>query len=711
MKIRRAAVVGAGNMGSGIAQKTATEGVEVWLADVDKGRAEAGRARIEKTVAEGVKRRVFSPRQAEAALSRVNVANKIADLGDMDLVIEAVFEDLAVKRDVLGKVADVCRDDAIIATNTSSFKVAQVADGMPAPERFVGLHYFYHPAKNRLVEVIPHATTTPDVVYAAWRFQERIGKTPISSLDAPGFVVNRFFVPWLNEAARLHQEGLGIDLIERAARRAFGVGMGPFGLMNVTGVPIAMHAARSLGDSLGEFYDCCDAIARQVELGTPWEIGEFATPSEDAPQTADEQAVADRLWGVVFGVAGDLVSEGVASREDVDIGARVGLRWPRGPFAEMLRRGSGEVAEIVNAFARRYRLPQATWLDDWSDSGIDFSLELVRSSICRGILTITINRPDQLNALDPDTVTALGEAFDQGVTRDDVDAVIIKGAGKAFVAGADIKYFVDRMRAGTVDEIVGFATTGQQLFSRIEKSPKPVICQLDGLALGGGAELAMACHARIATTKASMGFPETGIGIYPGLGGTQRLTRALGLGLGRFYLATGNQMSAGILKELGIVSDVVEHDDLDEALGELATRLTAAAARPDRVNAEIVANTGETRQTDGALAKFLAELNIDEMLRLAAGDKLMIDRQPAEAVNAKLQKRLSQKAEAGLRAVWMLSAIAAKEAVPGGNPERGLLAETDGLFDIFSNADALEGMSAVLDGRRPKFSGFTVLDK
>jgi len=377
----------------------------------------------------------------------------------------------------------------------------------------------------------------------------------------------------------------------------------------------------------------------------------------------------------------------------------------------MLRRGSGEVAEIVNAFARRYRLPQATWLDDWSDSGIDFSLELVRSSICRGILTITINRPDQLNALDPDTVTALGEAFDQGVTRDDVDAVIIKGAGKAFVAGADIKYFVDRMRAGTVDEIVGFATTGQQLFSRIEKSPKPVICQLDGLALGGGAELAMACHARIATTKASMGFPETGIGIYPGLGGTQRLTRALGLGLGRFYLATGNQMSAGILKELGIVSDVVEHDDLDEALGELATRLTAAAARPDRVNAEIVANTGETRQTDGALAKFLAELNIDEMLRLAAGDKLMIDRQPAEAVNAKLQKRLSQKAEAGLRAVWMLSAIAAKEAVPGGNPERGLLAETDGLFDIFSNADALEGMSAVLDGRRPKFSGFTVLDK
>jgi hypothetical protein len=126
--------------------------------------------------------------------------------------------------------------------------VQDLAEETPGPARVVGLHFFFHPAKNRLVEVIGPQQADAEVLKAAWRFMEKIGKTPIRSADSPGFIVNRFFVPWLNEAARLLEEGVAsAALIDRVAKEAFQIGMGPFELMNVTGVPIAYHAAKHPG--------------------------------------------------------------------------------------------------------------------------------------------------------------------------------------------------------------------------------------------------------------------------------------------------------------------------------------------------------------------------------------------------------------------------------------------------------------------------------
>ena len=175
-KFERLAVIGAGNMGSGIAQKLATEGFDVTLVDLDDDKVARGVEIIRKTLAEGVERKIFRQEQADAILGRVHGTSDWSELAEIDLVVEAVFENLDVKREVFKRLEAECRDDAILGTNTSSFHVDDVASVLEHPERVVGLHFFYHPAKNRLVEVVAGSRTTDAVVRRAWSLQEQTGK-------------------------------------------------------------------------------------------------------------------------------------------------------------------------------------------------------------------------------------------------------------------------------------------------------------------------------------------------------------------------------------------------------------------------------------------------------------------------------------------------------------------------------------------------------
>ena len=185
-----------------------------------------------------------------------------------------MFEDLRREERRLRRLDEVCRPDAILATNTSSFSVTELAAQTTRPERVLGLHYFFHPAKNRLVEVVPGKRHRPRSCCAsAWRLQEALGKTPIASTDSYGFIVNRFFLPWLNEAVRMLEEGVAdIATIDEAAKKAFGIGMGPFELMNVTGVPIALHAATTLGRAFGPSYAPPARLRAQAQSGTDWDL-------------------------------------------------------------------------------------------------------------------------------------------------------------------------------------------------------------------------------------------------------------------------------------------------------------------------------------------------------------------------------------------------------------------------------------------------------
>jgi enoyl-CoA hydratase len=207
------------------------------------------------------------------------------------------------------------------------------------------------------------------------------------------------------------------------------------------------------------------------------------------------------------------------------------------------------------------------------------------------VRTITVNRPDKLNALNRDTLNELTLAFAQAAQDDGVRAVVLTGAGeKAFVAGADIA----EMHGYTPMQAQGFSRTGQRLMSSIERLGKPVIARIQGFALGGGMELAMACHLRVASEKAKFGQPEINLGLIPGFGGTQRLLRLAGRGAALELCLTGAPINAQRAYELGIVTRVVAAEALDDTVSALADQLAAAAPLAAAGILDAVLQGGET---------------------------------------------------------------------------------------------------------------------
>jgi len=671
--LRTLAVVGAGNMGSGIAQKMATEGFRVLLVDLNQAAVDRGLANIAKTLDEGVARKIFKPEQAEGIKSRVVGTTDWAQLAAAELVVEAVFEDLGVKKDVFRRLGEHTRQDCVLGTNTSSFYVRDLLDVTKHPERVVGLHYFYHPAKNRLVEVIPTAVTSKAALAKAQAIQDAIAKTPITCKDAPGFVVNRYFVPWLNEAVRLLEEGkANIATVEAACKAAFGVGMGPFELMNVTGVPIALHAATTLGRELGAFYAPAALLAAQVEKKANWDLG------GDVVEAAFD-VVVDRMAGVTFLVAGQIVDEGVGTIDDVDLGARVGLRWPYGPFELMNRHGVAASVAMAASVAKAWNLPLPKCL---AGRSTPYTFALVTTTVEDRVATLTINRPDKLNALNEEVVGQLDAAFRAAAADPAVDGIVITGKGKAFIAGADIAYFVERIKTSRIPEIVTFTRNGHATLRAFETCAKPVIARLDGLSLGGGSELALACDYVVATKKASFGFPETSIGIYPGLGGTQRLSRRVGTALAKAMIYTGNVVGAEQAAKMGLVDAFVSHDDVAATIAALVKR-----GKPAARSVPSAPPTGFE-----AMAAPFATVRAKD---LSAGTATA-----ATPDVAKTYDRVKSKAPVALALAEELIEASATLSI-----DAGIEAELGNLTKIFSTADALTGLSAVLDRTRPTYVG------
>jgi len=677
MTISEVAVVGAGTMGTGIAQKLASEGLRVVLLDKTREQAADSKTRVEMSLVEGLERGIFDGPEVDAALGRITVGRNLADVGDADLIIEAIDEVLATKRELIAEVSQACRADAILATNTSSLMVSDIAAAASRPDRVVGMHFFYHPAKNRLVEVVGHADTDPDVLRAACALQDRMGKTVILSADSPGFLVNRFFAAWLNEAVRLHEEGITTASIEAAACQAFGVKLGPFALMNNTGVSVAASGQCALAAALGVFYEPADLLVEQAANKRTWNVGGKPDPSQFG-------AIADRLWGAVFHVVCELLSANVGSAADIDVGARVGLRWARGPVETMNTLGLERVAELAGVVEQKYEGTQPEALAEQLRAGGKFAIERVRVSVDDGIATLTLNRPDKLNALDLDTLEQLGRCFDQVSARDDVRALVIAGAGKAFATGPDVGELADDLRSDRgAEPVLEYARQGQALLRRIEKSGKPVICRLDGAAVGSGAELALACHVIVATPRARMAFPETGWGIHPMLGGTQRLSQRVGRGLARYFLFTGKEVDADTLAALKLAWRVTPPD-------EIAAAVTSAIAEAPKQEACPVDQAPPALRDLGRfLAAVPAEGLIDGSLTLPGGTDIM-----------EVARAIRKKAPQAVRAVATLTELAEE-----GDLDAGLAAEAEGLRALLETRDAVEGLTAAAEQRKAEFGG------
>jgi enoyl-CoA hydratase/3-hydroxyacyl-CoA dehydrogenase len=676
-QINKIGVIGAGNMGSGIAQKIAQEGLNVVVVDIKTEYVKRGLNLIKQLLGEGVERKIFTPEQVAEILARITGTTDFSAVADADLVIEAVFEDKQVKSDLFKKLDRLCSQKTVLATNTSSFFVREFADQTSRPDRFIGLHYFYHPAKNRLLEVIPHEGTSTETLEKSLLAAKLHGKTSIVVKDAPGFAVNRFFVPFLNEAARILEENVAnVATIEEAAKQAFKIGMGPFELMNVTGIPIAVHASTTLGNELGPFYATADILKAQMDKNENWELAGDVDESKIA-------AAVDRFYGVCLGVAAALVDEGVASIEDTDRGAKIGLRWSMGPFEIINKIGVERTYAAVEAVTQKYadfKMPQI--LAQQKSKGKPFEFRFVDLDIQENIAYITLNRPEAMNALNETVVAQLDQRFSEAENNPDVKAIVFQGAGKAFVAGADIKYFIEKIKSDRLDDIVAFTRKGHELFLCIENSTKLTIALLDGLSLGGGSELALACQAVIATPAGSLGFTETGIGILPGLGGMLRLARFTSSDLAKYYVFTGTPITAQDAQELGIVTKLIRPAEAEAAIKELA-----AAGKPEKY---------QQRNLPARFKPFAQACSPDNVAKLLSGN---LPEGIPDDIAVKAAKFIGYKAPIALK---LANEIIDRQV--GKSMAEAIEIELGCLNEIFSTADALEGLSS-LGRKRPEFKG------
>ena len=299
-----------------------------------------------------------------------------------------------------------------------------------------------------------------------------------------------------------------------------------------------------------------------------------------------------------------------------------------------------------------------------------------------GIACLTLNRPHAMNALNLPLINQFEKAFYKAQDDPDIKAIVIKGAGKFFVAGADIKFFVQKIQEKKYSDIIAFTRKASELFLAIEDSKKTTIAVLDGLSLGGGSELALSCQAIVATDKGSMAFPETAIGIYPGVGGMLRLAGKIGPALAKYYVFTGKTISAADALELGLVDHLVSSEDLSQTITQLVLK-----GVPKEEASVLLSDRFKYIDT------FFSHVDFEDMVTGDITDSVDV------SFSDTIIKTMSRKAPIALK---MANDIIDLQI--GKSKKDAIEIELARLEEIFSTQDALEGLSSA-GKRRPNYIG------
>jgi 3-hydroxyacyl-CoA dehydrogenase len=351
--LERAAVIGMGTMGTGIVHALALAGMPVVALDRDSATLQSGFERIAASLDKRVKRGKLDSDRAAQILALIETTCRWEELAGADLVIESVFEDADVKAPVLYRAEELCADDAILATNTSTISLNRLAAGLRRPERLIGMHFFNPAQRMPLVEVIRQDATPPEILVTITKLAKRMRKTPVVVANREGFLVNRIFVPYLQEAFALLEDGAAPREIDDAAEQ-FGFPMGPLVLIDMAGIDILVDAQRVLADAISHHGRLSAVASRLVALGHlgqkagagvyRYEPGDFTPrPSEATarviaevqaeqgrtPRRIDRAEITERLVLRMVNEAFYVVQEGVARNEvDVDVAMVLGTGFP-----------------------------------------------------------------------------------------------------------------------------------------------------------------------------------------------------------------------------------------------------------------------------------------------------------------------------------------------------------------------------------------------
>jgi enoyl-CoA hydratase/3-hydroxyacyl-CoA dehydrogenase len=628
MFVFKAAVVGAGTMGGQIAQTIAAAGIPVVLKDIDDALVQAGleearnvtRGQVGKLAEKGKITAEQAEAQIEEILGRIHGTTSYADFGDVDFVVEAVPERMQIKQGVFAELDAATPGHAILASNTSSLSITEIGEATLRPEKVVGFHYFYPASVMPLIEIVEGEETSAETVSAALTFAQSIRKQPITCAEVPGFVVNRILNSGISEVWREQEEkGLSIKEIDDGVGAAGVVPVGPYYLVNLLGLDTVLHVAEHLVESYGEerFYvpKGMQKLVAERKLGAKTGGDGFYDP-QGQPNLAgdgspDVAELVELLSLKTFLEACLVLEEGVATHRDIDFGmmAGAGLDPRRGllpPFMKADSEGLDMVLERMENARERYgerfspptilrRLVAQGRLGQKSGQGFyaypqpdaEQPGEVVKLETRADGVAIAWLANGQMNSISPQVVQDLEKVWRKVTTESQppVRALVIASSNPfLYSAGADIKAFT------TMDESSGeqLVNAAHDLFKELGSDGIATIAAVNGLAFGGGCELAMACDVRIAARSALFGQPEIKLGIIPGFGGTQRLPRLVGINKALEMNLIGDPILADEAFELGLANRLVEdHELLDTALQwarKLAGQAPIAMAEIKRVS-------------------------------------------------------------------------------------------------------------------------------
>jgi enoyl-CoA hydratase/3-hydroxyacyl-CoA dehydrogenase len=602
-KIKNVTVLGAGAMGAQIAALAAEAGYNVKIRDIEERFLERGR----QTIAEMYDKRISQGRLTEEArkdyMGRLKFLVDLKEaLKDADIVIEAVPEIMDLKKNVLREVTALCPDDCVFATNTSSLSIAEMAKAAKRPEMVVGTHYFNPPSRMTLLEIVHGTSTSKDAIKIAEKAAIAMGRDVVHVKDVPGFVANRIFCNMANEAdwALAQGEGKSALEIDSAIKYKLGLPMGMLELQDTLGggsIDTQYHVMEYFGETMGKSYGPAPVLTKlfkEKNYGKKTGKGYYdwsGGKANEIPMNAGVNFDPIRVLCTAVNEAAKLIEMDATTREEIDTAVLLGLNYPRGILRMADSTGLDKILDELNRLYDTYKeeryqassvltgLVKKGKLGRKTGEGFytygPGEYEFVKLDIKKDIKVarLVLNRPNRANAFNADFMTEINKALGELEKDASVQCIVITGAGANFCGGADVSAFA----TGQMDDAFNFSEAPHDVFTRIETYPKPVVAAINGAAMGGGLELALACDIRIMSTRAQLRLPELTFGLLPGAGATQRLGRLIGWARAREMILLSDPVMAEKALSWGLVNYIAEPDKFNALVDEIAAKLAGGA--------------------------------------------------------------------------------------------------------------------------------------
>jgi enoyl-CoA hydratase/3-hydroxyacyl-CoA dehydrogenase len=551
------AVIGAGTIGPDIGYylKSAMPECKLFLLDVVEEPLKKAEQRIIGYTEKAVAKKKMKPEKAAVVRDNIVYTTDYDQIKNCKLVIEAATEDIPLKQKIFDMIENIVSDDTIITSNTSSIPADRLFSNMKNPARTSVTHFFAPAWRSLPVEVISWEGGSREVLDYLFWFFARTGKAPIITDNAICFVLDRIFDNWCNESAYLLADATASQIDKVAEEFVFA---GPFFVLNMAnGNPIIIET-NTLQMEEGAHYQPAPILGS---------VNRWLTHRPGSPVDVSDDLkgdIRDRLLGILFSQSFDIIDRGIGTEADLNFGCQVALGFKKGPLDLMRDLGDNEVNRIMEKFKNErpgFPLPSRPVADYQNFNR--FILVDDRD----GIKVITIRRPQAMNALNDELTDEILGVLKQSADDPEVKGFIITGYGTAaFSAGADIGKFPSML--GDPDASAQYARDCARVQTFMDRMEKPVVAALNGLAMGGGLEVAIRCHSIVAIQNAILQFPEITLGILPGIGGCVVPYRKWPRGASLFHdmICFGKPLSAREAADIGMISKLADnHQDLIQA--------------------------------------------------------------------------------------------------------------------------------------------------